>query len=127
MDKDLLPDYMDPVLSLRDPYSKATCLLLYLYSMELGAPQLYADANRASRDMDLTYLKELGPFNRALVEVSYASEQYKVADDKITPGILYEQDYGGVEYNIGGAFLLFRGAAMKDEWVIPYVKKVGKQ
>ncbi len=52
----------DPLLGLKNPYSKATCLILYLYSMELGSPQLYAEANRVARDKDFTMLQELGPF-----------------------------------------------------------------
>ena len=44
-------------ISLRNPYSKITCFILYLYSMEFGNPPLYAEANRVARDMDLKYLK----------------------------------------------------------------------
>ena len=39
----------DPVLGLWNPYSKVTCIILYLYSMELGTPTLYAEANRVAR------------------------------------------------------------------------------
>ena len=46
----------DPVTGLLNPYSRATSLILYLYSMELGSPQLYSEVNRVARDMDLTYL-----------------------------------------------------------------------
>jgi len=59
--------HFDPILGLYNPYSKVTCLILYLYSMEVGTPQLFAEANRVSRDMDLDYLVELGPFLRALM------------------------------------------------------------
>ena len=67
----------DFVLGLYNPYSKATCLILYLYSMELGIPQLYAEANRVARDVDKTYLKELGPFLKALGEITFWSEDNK--------------------------------------------------
>lgn len=30
--------HKDPSLSLTNPYSKVTCLIMYLYSMELGTP-----------------------------------------------------------------------------------------
>ena len=40
----------DPILGLRNPYSKACCLLMQLYSMEIGSPQLYAEVNRVARD-----------------------------------------------------------------------------
>ena len=56
----------DPELGLEEPYSKATCLILYLYSMELGDPPLYAELNRVARDMDLTQLKNLGPIQKTL-------------------------------------------------------------
>ena len=28
----------DPILGVKNPYSKAACLLMYLYSMEIGSP-----------------------------------------------------------------------------------------
>ena len=40
----------DPILGLKNPYSKASCLLMQLYSMEIGSPQLYAEVNRVARD-----------------------------------------------------------------------------
>ena len=42
--------YTDPILGLLNPYSKASCLLMQLYSMEIGSPQLYAEVNRVARD-----------------------------------------------------------------------------
>lgn len=56
----------DSEISLLNPYSKITCFILYLYSMEFGDPPLYAEANRVARDMDMAYLESLGPFLRAL-------------------------------------------------------------
>ena len=56
----------DSILGLRNPYSKVSCLLMQLYSMEIGSPQLYEEANRIARDQDKTFLKEMGPFLRAL-------------------------------------------------------------
>ena len=47
-------DETDLVLGIDGPYSKVSCLILYLYSMELGSPPLYYEANRVARDMDLT-------------------------------------------------------------------------
>ena len=47
-DANAVPD-PDPVLGLWNPYSKVTCIILYLYSMELGTPTLYAEANRVAR------------------------------------------------------------------------------
>lgn len=76
----------DPDLGLFNPYSKVTCMVLYLYSMELGTPPLYAEANRVSRDMDLGYVKELGPYLKCLYQITLNSEKYKRREDKITTG-----------------------------------------
>ena len=111
----------DALLGLSNPYSKATCLILYLYSMEIGTPQLYAEANRVARDMDRTKLKELGAFLQALFEITNSSEKNKKKQDKIMTG----WEHRGECLNIGGSFMLFRGAPMKDEWVQPYVDRVG--
>ena len=43
---------MDNDLDLSNPYGKLSCLILYLYSMELGNPPLYYEINRICRAMD---------------------------------------------------------------------------
>lgn len=40
----------DAELGFKNPYSKISCLISYLYSMELGTPQLYAEVNRVARE-----------------------------------------------------------------------------
>ena len=50
---------------------------MHLYSMEIGNPQLYAEVNRVVRDLDLTFLKEIGPFSHALWLVTWEAEKYK--------------------------------------------------
>ena len=50
MNTPLNDPYDDPILGLTNPYSKACCLLMQLYSMEIGSPQLYAEVNRVARD-----------------------------------------------------------------------------
>lgn len=52
----------DSELGVTNPYSKISCLVVHLYSMELGTPPLYSEVNRVAREMDFTLLKELGPF-----------------------------------------------------------------
>lgn len=64
----------DLEFSIANPYSKVSCFIVHLYSMELGNPPLYSEANRVARDMDLRYLKELGPFMRALKIISTSAE-----------------------------------------------------
>ena len=91
--------------------------------MEIGNPQLYAEANRVARNLDKTFLKELGPFLQALGEVTFVAEKYKSEGDKIAPG----ETLGGKSMNMAGSFMLFRGAAMQDDWVKPYADKVGQK
>ena len=52
----------DPELNFINPYSKISCLVAYLYSMELGSPNLYAEVNRVTREMDMTEIEHLGPY-----------------------------------------------------------------
>lgn len=56
MNRPITDSENDPVLGLCNPYSKVTCLILYLYSMELYSPPLYSVANRVARDMDLAFI-----------------------------------------------------------------------
>ena len=111
----------DAILGLHNPYSKVSCLILYLFSMELGSPQLYSEANRVARDIDLDYLQQLGPFLRALHVIAFASEKNKKEGDRVTTG----KELGGSNWNMAGSFFLFRGAPMQDEWVNPYVEAIG--
>ena len=53
--------------------------------------------------------------------VTVWGEDGKNSEDKIKTG----QMIGGVEWNLSGAYLLWRGAAMKEEWITPFQKKVG--
>ena len=43
-----------PELDYESAYSKISCLVVYLYSMEFGHPPLYAEVNRVTREMDMT-------------------------------------------------------------------------
>ena len=113
----------DAVLGITNPYSRVTCLVLYLYSMELGSPPLYSEVNRVARDMDLAYLNELGPFLQVFNEITIWSEDWKETSVPVTPGV----KLSSVDYNMGGSFLLFRGAPMRDEWILPLVNQEGKQ
>ena len=129
----------DRDLGLCCPYSKATCLILYIYSMELGTPQLYAEVNRVARFMDLTHLREFGPFIKALGVISLRAQYFKNQGDQIKTGEMFYkefmdgkkifddydqyQDYEKLEIieplknNMAGSFLLFRGSPMKKEWI----------
>ena len=45
----------DAELGVLNAYSKVSCLVLQLYSMEWGTPPLYAEVNRVARDMNLSH------------------------------------------------------------------------
>ena len=60
---------------------------------------------------------------KALGEVTEGAEYYKSVDDKVTTG----EALGGEDCNLGGSFMLFRGAPMQDDWVKPYTDKVGTE
>ena len=58
---------------------------------------------------------------KALGEVTLCAEEKKSVDEKVTTG----KALGGEFRNLGGSFMLFRGAPMQDDWVKPYTDKVG--
>ena len=115
--------FNEPELNLENPYSKVTCLILYLNSMELGDPPLYAEVNRVARDLDLDYLETLGPFLRGLSEITRWAESNKKGEDGIEPGF---KSQGGHSYNIGSSFILWRGSQMKPEGILNYKVNIGK-
>ena len=96
-------------MSLENPYGKMSCLILYLYSMELGSPPLYYEINRVCRTMDQSNILTLGPYIKALGQVTKLSEKYREDQDQITTGrnISYSN-----EYNMAGLFILYRGISM---------------
>lgn len=117
-DKD--PEKFKDELNLCNPYSQITCFCLYLYSMEFGSPPLYAELNRVCREMDMSLLEVLGPYAKALSWITLCCEHKRNEDDKILTGKILKLKGEGSMGNIAGIFLLFRGAAMKQEWVEPY-------
>ena len=64
--------YHDDELGLKNPYSRATCLILYIYAMELSKPALYAELNRLEGQKDYSQLQNLGPFAAALRVTGFA-------------------------------------------------------
>ena len=79
-------DDEDSELGLWNPYSKVTCFILYLYSMEFGSPPLYAELNRVAREMDLTHLDHLGPILACLETICLWAEFNRKEGDKIKTG-----------------------------------------
>lgn len=90
--------------------------------MEFGSPPLYEVANRVARELDTTHMETLGPFIMALSHVSATAEMGKPLRDKYVSGNIF----GGVNRNLAGALLLWRGASMKEEWLVPYYDRLGK-
>ena len=103
--------------NLLSPYSKVVCFILYLYSMEIGSPALYAEANRVARDVDKSFLKELGPFLRCLNVISLRAEYFKKDNDVIITGKMINSYW---KNNMYGSFLLFRGLSMLEKYIEPF-------
>ena len=87
-------------------------------------PPFYADVNNASRTMDITKLKTLGPFAQAIFRMLiYGDDSDKKRDDVLEVGWNFKDtDPLG---SMCRSFLLFRGALMQKEWINPWRKEVG--
>ena len=90
--------------------------------MEFGTPPFYSALNKAAREMDMTQLDHLGPFANALYWVCLSAENNKEKKDKIPTGESFSRVFG----NLSGCFLLWRGAQMKQEWLDPFLNKIGE-
>ena len=90
--------------------------------MEFGSPPLYSETNRVCREIDLTCLKELGPFVNAIGWICNDAEKNKEPCDKILEGSTLCTT---IDNNLAGCFLLWRGAQMKKEQVDAFEFKKG--
>ena len=106
--KPMTDDRNDFELGLSNPYSIVTCFVLYLYSMEFGKPNLYAELNRAARENDKSLLPTLGPFACALWAIITLAERNRLKHDSIKRGETYRQPT--VKFNLAGLFLLFKAS-----------------
>ena len=97
-----------------NPYGKITCLILYLMSMELGSPPLYATLNKASRAMDVKMLNNMGPLARALGKILINAENYRKEKDKLESGCKVNID---VDQNLAGTFIAFKGGLLQKSWL----------
>ena len=76
----------NPDLNCNNPYSRITCFLLMLYSMEFGTPALYADLNRAARELDMSKIDDLGGYAMVLYEITKLAESKRSKGDYIPTG-----------------------------------------
>ena len=112
----------DAYLGINNTHSFATCLILYLYSLEAGRPPLYVELNRVLREMDLKYLNQLGPIEQALFEISQWVENNKQSDARIPTGDQFSQEPD----NLSGCFLVYRGARMQEGEIEQFITNVGE-
>ena len=105
-----------------DPYGKMTCLILYLYSMQIGEPPLYSEVNRVCRNMDRKYLKTLGPFIRCLEKTLLWAEKNAIDKRSTGDSLRLLTNRGGL-HNMSALFILFSGAQLKQQWLYEYEKR----
>lgn len=72
--------------------------------------------------MDSTQIEKLGPFAQALRKITAEAEAHRGVDDKIESGTIIQQKQGGVDWNISGVYLLWKGAFMTEATLSAYEK-----
>ena len=93
--------------------SKASFLLLHIYSME---PPFYFHLNTACRNKDADLLPMLGPFADALFYVVADAEDER--EDKLETGVDFEDNHPLGTFC--RSFLVFRGASLKAKAILNY-------
>lgn len=85
-DQELNESWNDQELGINNPYSKIACLIIYLYSIDFGTQPIYAEVNRAIKDMEVAYVMELGPYLKALSAICDKAELNKSQTERIPIG-----------------------------------------
>lgn len=109
--------------NLMNPCSKATCLCLWLWTIE---PSFYSWVNQAAQEKDLQNLQFLGPFARSISMILSATEEERV--DSIQAGddvLSYDPKNALGTFN--SSFLLFRFANMEPAELKKWKECVGKK
>ena len=114
----------DGDLGLSNPYSRISCFVLYLYTLEYGEPSLAQDLSRVARTKDDTMIRSLGPYAQALRKITSEAEAHRDADDKIESGTIIQQKLNGVDWNIAGAFFLWKGTFLSEDTIRSYEKNL---
>ena len=65
-------------------------------------------------------MENLGPYAWALSLTTLLTESNRHPEDKIETGLSLRKERGGSVYNIGGVFLVWKGARMKAEQIEVY-------
>ena len=94
-------------------------MILWLFTIE---PSIYADLNSACIKMDMSKLKHLGPFARAIHLILNLAGLNR--SRKIIYGIEEEQ---APLYTFSQCFLLFRGTVMKRSSVTAWADRVQRE
>ena len=100
---------------LYDPNNPATMLILWFYSIE---PSFYDELNHACISMNMKLLDQLGPFAKAMSCILTWTEYNR--EDRIKEGINLHDPESKLSDPLGyfsQSFLVYRGAAMKDDWI----------
>jgi len=88
-------------------------------------PSFFTDLNIASRDLDRSQVKNLGPFARAFYGIllhSNASDAKR--EDALKRGCDIQNDTSLGKFS--GSFLLFRGALFNKEWIYDWIEKISQ-
>lgn len=93
-------------------------MILWIYSIE---PPIYGDLNKACRKMDPEMMEDLGPYAIALYRILFACEPRR--DDRM-PSTSAHRRY---EEHFFKTFLVYRGVAMKQEWLDAWTTNIGKK
>ena len=111
--------HKDPIYGLWNPRSRASVLVLWLYSVE---PPLYFHLNDACRSMDHPLIPMLGPFARAIYETLRYAEWLR--DDKLEQGDEIDDHPLGT---FSRSFVTMRGACLGRKAIQKYTEVVQKR
>ena len=106
--------------NLCNPESRNVAVLFYIYSMQFGSPPLSSVQNGALRTGDTTHLASLGPFSCAMLYAASNAEYLR--KDKIKRGYDIAADSQSLGF-LRASFMLFRGAALKQDQINDYKTK----
>lgn len=107
-------------LSAFNTESKTLSFILFLYTLEFGEPPFYAAINKAMRELDYSTFDTLGPYIRILTNITQTWEVEKKYGATFLPGC----QIGNQKSNLGGSYIVFRGAQFTPELLKEWEDKV---